>query len=287
MHIAVFLWGFTGVLGRAIQLSEFPLVCYRMLITSLILAVILFYKKQLVLLSKKEIKRFASIGFLIAIHWVAFYGSIKYANASIALICLSTSSIYTALLEPVFFKRKIKGTEIILSLIAFLGMYLIYKFEINFSMGITFGLVAAMLSALFTLMNKKSIGTYPAQLVAFYEISSGLILLICLYPIYNKIFPQLKYIPTLNDFGFLLILSYACTVIGQSLALSALKKISSFTAVLTVNLEPVYGIILAYLFYHESKDLSNGFYYGISLIALSVILHIALMAYKRKKSTFK
>jgi drug/metabolite transporter (DMT)-like permease len=284
MHIAVLLWGFTGVLGRAINLSEYPLVCYRMLLTTLILITILYFRKQWKILSWAEAKILFGIGCIIAIHWVAFYGSIKYANASIALICLSTAGIYTALLEPLIFKRKVQLSDIIFSLIAFAGMMLIYKVELHFNKGIWFGLIAAMLSAVFTLMNKKVINKYESQLVAAYEIGGGLILLILLFPLYNLVFVQTKFIPSTADFGYLIILAYFCTVLGQSLALSALKKLSPFTVILSVNLEPVYGIALAAYFYNENTELNPNTIWGILLIALSVLGHMAFMLWKKKRT---
>lgn len=281
MHLAVFLWGFTGVLGRAIQLSEYPLVWYRTLITAAILFLILIYRKEFIKVSRKELIRFMGIGAVIAIHWVAFYGSIKYSNASIALTCLATSGIFTAILEPIMRKVKFNYLELLVGLIAFVGMYFIYKFEVGYATGITLGILASLLSSFFTILNKKIIGGYPARTVAFYEIGAGFLFLTLLLPVYLYFFPQVSFTPSLPDWGWLFILSLVCTVWGQSLALSALKKISSFTAVLMVNLEPVYGIILAIIFYQENKEVGLGFYAGITLIALSVGIHSLVMLRKR------
>ena len=282
LHLAVFLWGFTGVLGRVIALDEYALVCYRMAITALILFGILYYKKQWRWIGWVECRRLVLIGCIIGIHWVAFYGSIKKANASIALICLSTASMYTAILEPIFTKRKLQIVELFTSSLAFLGMALIYKFESKFVLGITFGLIAAMLSAVFTMLNKKVVTNYNSQLMLFYEIGGGVGFVMLFFPIYNYFFPQHRIVPDALDIGWLLVLSYFCTVLAQNLALKSLQKLSTFTVVLSVNLEPVYGIALAFLFYKEGKDLSNGFYYGIALIALSVLLHTLWM--NKKKS---
>ena len=281
MHLAVFLWGFTGVLGRAIELSEYPLVWYRTLITSIIFLMILIFRKEFKKISRAELFRFMRIGSIIAIHWVAFYGSIKYANASIALTCLSTAGIFTALLEPIVLKVKFNYKELMVGFIAIIGMYCIYKFEIGYATGIILGIVASLLSSIFTIMNKKIIGDYPSRMVAFYEIGSGFLFLTLLLPLYLYYFPTVSFTPTSMDWWWLFVLSLCCTVWGQSLALSALKKLSSFTTVLMVNLEPVYGILLAILIYHENKDLGWGFYIGISLIAFSVALHTLMMMRKR------
>lgn len=283
MHLAVFLWGFTGVLGRAISLSEFPLVWYRTLITSIILIIILLYRRELSRISSKEIMRFAGIGSIIAIHWVFFYGAIKYANASIALTCLATAGIFTAILEPLFLRTKFNPKELITGVIALIGMYCIYRFEFMYAKGIILGIIAAILSAVFTILNKKIVRHYPARLVALYEIGSGSLLLTLLAPFYLLLWPQTLLIPTSMDLVWLFVLSLCCTVWGQSLALSALKKLSSFTTVLMVNLEPVYGIVLAMIFFKENRELGWGFYIGISLIALSVGVHTLWLAMAHKK----
>ena len=283
MHVAVFLWGFTGILGRAISLQEYPLVWYRTGITAIIFYFILHYRKEFVPISRSELLRFARIGSVISIHWVAFYGSIKYANASIALTCLATAGIFTAIIEPMVLKTKFSLKEMSIGFIALIGMYFIYHFEIRFAIGIGLGILASVLSSVFTIMNKKIVNDYPARMVAFYEIGSGFIFLSLLLPIYLYYFPQTRLMPTTSDFGYLFILSLCCTVWGQSLALSALKKLSSFTTILMVNLEPVYGIFLAILFYHENKDLGIGFYIGISLIACSVLLHTLGMSWKNSR----
>lgn len=284
MHVAVFLWGFTGVLGKAISLSEFPLVWYRTLLTSLIFLVILWYRKELKWVSAKELKRFCLIGSIIAIHWVAFYGSIKYANASIALVCLATAGIFTALLEPFFLKSKFNIKEMWIGMVALFGMYCIYHFEFRYATGILLGLIASLLSSVFTLMNKKIISDYPVRLVAFYEIGSGYLFLTLLLPFFIYYAPQVRFLPTNLDWLWLWVLSLCCTVWGQSLALSALKKLSPFTTVLMVNLEPVYGIILAILIFQENKELGIGFVLGIVLIFLSVAIHTFNMLQDRKKS---
>lgn len=283
MHLAVFLWGFTGVLGRAIELSEFPLVWYRTFITAIIFLGILLFRKEFVKISTKELIQFAKIGSIIALHWVAFYGSIKYANASIALTCLATAGIFTAMLEPLVLKTKFNPKELIIGFIALIGMYCIYRFEIKYAFGIILGILASIGSSIFTIMNKKIVNSYPSRMVAFYEIGSGFLLLSLLAPFYIHFSPTTNFIPTKMDLLWLGILSLCCTVWGQSLALSALKKLSSFTTVLIVNLEPVYGIVLAMFFYQENKDLGIGFYFGISLIAFSVGIHTLSMIFENKK----
>ncbi len=284
MHIAVFLWGFTGVLGKAISTGEYALVCYRILITIIIGAIILTLKKQWYLFNKKDLKLSLLVGAIIAIHWVFFYGSIKYAGPTIALVCLSTSGMFSSIIEPIFTKHKFNLLELFLGIIAFLGMAIIYKFEANLGLGIAFGVIAAFMSVVFTMMNKKLVSNHNPLLLLVNELSGGLIVLLLLAPLYYHYFPQINNVPHGLDWLWLLLLSGACTVGGQTLALQALKYLSPFTVVLSVNLEPVYGIVWAYLFFNDTKNLSHGFYYGILLIAVSVVLHIWMQLASRKKS---
>jgi drug/metabolite transporter (DMT)-like permease len=274
LHLAVILWGFTGVLGRAIELDAPVLVWYRMLLTALFMAGILFYRRQWVPVARADMKQLALVGGLMAIHWVAFYGSIKYSNASIALVCLSTASVFTSLLDPYVNKGKHDITELLLGLLALAGVYLIYNFQQLYALGILFGVIAAVLSSVFTVLNKRIAGRYPSRTMVFYEMSYGLVFLTLLMPLQLYYFPNSKVLPQNYDWLWLAVLSLCCTVWAQSLALNALKVVSSFTATLSVNLEPVYGILLAFFFYQENKELHWGFFAGMGLICLSVLLQM-------------
>ncbi|MCB0697339.1 MAG: DMT family transporter, partial [Chitinophagaceae bacterium] len=173
MHVAVLLWGFTAVLGRAIDLSSPVLVWYRMLMTAGFMSVILFYRKEWVPIPRGDKWRLIWIGCLIGIHWVAFYGSIKFANASVALVCLSTAGIFTSLLDPFVNKTKHSITELLLGLLAIAGVYLIYSFDRSFGLGVLFGIIAALLSSWFTVLNKKIAHKYPSRTMVFYEMTAG------------------------------------------------------------------------------------------------------------------
>lgn len=286
MHTAVLLWGFTGVLGVAIALDAPALVWYRTLMTALFVAVILLYRKEWVRVARKDMFTLISVGALMGLHWVAFYGAIKFANASIALVCLSTASVFTSLLDPLVNKGKYNMVELFLGLMALAGVYLIYQFQDMYGKGIAFGVVAAILSSVFTVLNKRVAHKYPARLMVFYEMTAGWVLvslLIILLIAFNLqswlIAPgqhagNSQLLPHGYDWLWLIILSLCCTVWAQSLALNALKHLSSFTVTLSVNLEPVYGILLAFIFYHENKNLTWGFYAGVGLILLSVALQM-------------
>ncbi len=287
MHLAVLLWGFTGVLGRAISLDAPVLVWYRMLFTALLMAGILTYRKQWVKVPRRDVISLLIVGCLMGLHWVAFYGAIKFANATVALVCLSTASVFTSLLDPFVNKGKYDPKEVLLGLLALAGVYLIYQFQQFYGLGILFGVIAAILSSVFTVLNKRVAHKYPARTMVFYEMTTGWLFITLLLPLQFIFFPATHFYPLSpsllgaewfhNDWLWLIILSLCCTVWSQSLALTALKKLSSFTVTLSVNLEPVYGMVLAFILYKENKDLDKGFYIGVGLILLSVLLQMFRM----------
>ncbi|QNA42909.1 DMT family transporter [Lacibacter sediminis] len=284
LHAAVFLAGFTGVLGRLIELNEGWLVWYRMLLSSLLLLLIFFIRKQSIRIERKYLLQCIGIGALIALHWVFFYGSIKYANVSIALVCFAATGSFTAFLEPLLHQRRLDLVEVLLGLLVLLGIYLIFHFDVHYKTGILLGVAAAFLSALFPIFNKRLIQHIPAANLTLYELGGGWLMLSLLLPLYLQFSPATKYIPTLNDWFWLLMLALFCTVLAFQLSVNALKKISPFTANLTYNLEPVYGILLAFLLYNENKDLGKGFYWGILLIVASVVIQ-TVRVWQAKKTT--
>ena len=283
LHVAVFLWGFTGVLGRLISLDAFLLVWYRMLITVASLLFLMFLRKELQRIPLQKMLQLFGIGALVAGHWITFYGSIKIANVSIALTCLSSAGFFTAFLEPLFFNRRINTVEILLGLLAIGGIYLIFHFDSHYRLGILVGIASALLSVLFSLMNKKVVTTVAPKTMMLYELSGGWIVLTLALPVFLRFFPPRAFVPGAEDWGWLLLLSWACTVLAMDLSLQALKKITAFTQNLTLNLEPVYGIILAFVVYHENKNLSAGFFAGFALIILAVVLQTVLVVYKTKR----
>ena len=274
LHIAVFLAGFTAVLGRLITLNEGLLVWYRLLITVLVLAVILYVKKEFKRIDAKDIFRMAGVGGIIAFHWVTFYGSIKYGNISVALVCLSAAGFFSALIEPIIFKKKIVMVEVLLGLLAIAGIYIIFDFHPKFKLGIAYGILAALGAAIFPMLNKQLIKEFSPRTLTFYELFGGFVILSLLLPFYLKFTPSSYFIPTVTDFVWLIILAVICTVLCFDLQLKALRKISAFTSNLMYNLEPLYGIILAFIFFGEGKSFHKEFYIGVALILLAIVLQM-------------
>jgi drug/metabolite transporter (DMT)-like permease len=274
LHIAVFLAGFTAVLGRLIKLNEGLLVWYRLLITVIVLAAILFFKKEFVKETPKNILRMAGVGAVIAFHWVTFYGAVKFGNISVALVCLSAAGFFSALLEPIILKRKIIISELLLGILAIIGIYIIFDFHPQYKIGIVYGILGALGAAIFPIFNKQLVKEFSPRTLTFYELGGGFLILTILLPFYLKVSPATYFIPTWADAGWLLILAVVCTVLCFDLQLKALQKISAFTCNLMYNLEPVYGIILAFVFFGEGKMFKNEFYLGVILIMLALFLQV-------------
>jgi drug/metabolite transporter (DMT)-like permease len=282
MNIAVFLWGFTGVLGRLISLDQTWLVWYRLMITAVSLWVMYFFMKMIRRLPWKQVLFIGFIGFVQALHWVFFYGSIKYSNITIGLTCLSTSALLAAFIEPIFLRKKFDPVEILLGLFAIAGIVVIYNTHVKFSVGIVLGLVAALLTVLVSVMNKKMVDQFEPQSITIYQLTGGFVGMSLLLPVYQHYFPEKHYMPLPLDWVWLVVMSWACTIFTFFLYIRSLKKISAFAMNLLLTLEPVYGIFLAFLIFHENNDLSNWFYLGFALIALAVVFQMTRLLMHRE-----
>ncbi len=284
LHIAVFLAGFTAILGKLIGLNEGVLVWYRMLLTVVTLAAILYFKKQLVQLPLKDAVAVFLVGAVIAIHWVTFYGSVKYGNVSIAVVCISGSGFFTAFFDPLINRRRVSFIEIFLGFVAIIGIYIIFDFHPQYKLGIIFGIISAIGSSLFPVFNKRLLIKHNPETLTVYEMAGGFLVLTFIIPFYLQAFPAGYYLPSAYDWLWLLLLSWVCTVYCFGLQLNALKTLSPFTCNLAYNLEPVYGIILAFILFRENKDLNYQFYLGVGLIILAVALQTARVWYGRSRA---
>ena len=274
LHLAVFLWGFTAILGELIQLSAVVLVWWRVLLTSISLMFIIRTGKLLRELPRKNIVQFALAGVLTGLHWLTFYGAIKLANASLALLCMATWAFFKALIEPFFLKQKIKWCEIFLGFLIIPGMVMVVEnVDLSMHLGIWVGLVSSLLAALFSILNKKWIDDADPLSITFIEMSSAWLFLCLALPIFFHMEPGAALLPSGRDFLLLIVLSLLCTTFTWVLALRSLKHMSAFAATLTVNMEPVYGILLAILILKEHRELPSGFYWGVALILVVVFFY--------------
>jgi len=283
LHFIVFIWGFTAVLGALITIEALPLVWYRMLMASGLILIYIKIKGFKLRLSKKTLAGFFIAGLVIALHWLCFFGAIKVGNVSITLAILSTGAFFASLLEPLFYKRKIIGYEVFFGLIVIAGLYVIFKVETEYVLGIVLALCAAFLGALFSVINGQFALKYKASVISFYELFFGM-LCITVYLLFSGSFTTEFFKVSWNDWMYLFILASACTAYAFIASVHVMKWISPYTVMLTINMEPVYGIILALWILGDSENMSPQFYYGALIILITVIANgIIKNIQKRKK----
>ncbi|QOW11753.1 DMT family transporter [Kaistella flava (ex Peng et al. 2021)] len=281
LHIIVFLWGFTAILGKLITANAQILTFYRMLFAALFLFIFIrFFKKESIKISKKLFIQLSLIGGFMAFHWLCFFYAIKVSNVSIALSCLSLSTLFASILEPIIFKRKIDISEVVMGVVIVICMGLIFKTEFQYKEGIFYGILTALFGTVFSVFNGKIFGKTSSGNIIFYEIFSGFLILTAFFLLTGQIF-QLNEIST-HDLTLVIILASVFTAFPMLESVNLMKYISPFTLILTVNLEPVYGIILAFFIFGESEQMSPIFY-GASLIMISAIIVNGVL--KSRKNT--
>lgn len=281
LHVLVFIWGFTAILGALIKVDAIPLVWYRMLLATIFVFIyFIVYKKSLKVNTKALLKFFIG-GVLIALHWVFFFSAIKVSNVSVALVSMSTGALFTSLIEPFFFKRKLIPLELVFGLIIVAGLYLIFNVESQYTLGIAYALIAAFLSALFTVLNGLYIKKHDAGVISFYQLFFGVVF-ITIYILFTTGFTAEIFTLTSSDVLYLFILSSICTAYAFIVSIKIMKHLTPYTVMLTINLEPVYAIILALLIFGDKEKMSTPFYFGALIILVTIIANGIL---KNKKKT--
>jgi len=267
----VVILGFTGILGKLITLETIYLVWYRMGFAFLALAFFLFLKKNLFSVSKRNFIGILGVGFLVTVHWLCFFESIKVSTVSIAVVCLSTSSLFSALIEPIFFKRKLLVYEVIMGVGVVLALAFVMGTETRYFLGYVYGILSALLGTLFTLFNAKYIKKVNAAQITMIEMLAGVILISCLF-IVNKDFTVFTSTLYMTDLYYLIILSVVCTAIVFVWMTEVMRHISPYSLIMAINLEPIYSIILALLIFGDNELMSSSFYIGSSIIIGIVFL---------------
>lgn len=276
LHLTVIVWGFTGILGNLITISATHLVWYRVLIAFASLFVYFKATGRPLRLSGVELRNFLLTGALVGGHWVLFFESIKVSTVSVTLVCLSSVTLFTALLEPLFYKRRISKMELITGLFVILGIYLIFKFETQYLKGIILGLLCAVMASLFSIANSKLVKKSDATLISFYEMV-GAWVWISLFMFLTGGFNSGMQLQS-NDLIYLLLLGTVCTAGAYVAAVMVMKDISPFRVALASNLEPIYGILFAWIIFGEEEVMSLGFYIGAIIILLAVFSYPVLRA---------
>ncbi|MFD0861240.1 DMT family transporter [Sungkyunkwania multivorans] len=284
LHFIVFIWGFTAVLGALITIDAIPLVWYRMLMASGFIFIFIYIRKIPLKIPKRVLFGFLFAGLLIALHWLTFFKAIKVSNVSITLAMMSTGAFFTAIMEPFFYKRKVIWYELFFGLVVIFGLLIIFNIEADHTLGIIYGLISAFLSAVFSIINGKFAKEHNASVISFYELLGGMGF-ISIYLALNGDFSiDLFKLPAM-DWVWLVMLASVCTAYAFIASVAVMKYLSPYTVMLTINLEPVYGILLAFVVFGEKEQMSHEFYLGAVIILLTVIANGIVKNSKRLKST--
>ena len=281
LHVIVFIWGFTAVLGALISLDALPLVWYRMVLAVGFILLYVWYKKMPLQIPTKILLQLLFAGVVIALHWFTFFRAIKVSNVSVTLACLSTGAFFTSFLEPILFGRKVIWYEVFFGVIVIIGLSIIFHVESQYLEGILLGLSSAFLSALFSVYNSKFAKVYDPTLISFYELTGGVVFFSLLLLGTNSFSSSFFQIST-SDWIYLAILSSLCTAYAFIASVKVMRFLSPYTVMLTINLEPIYGIILAVLVFQEKEKMNPQFYLGALIILVTVIANGIVKYYRTK-----
>lgn len=275
LHLIVFIWGFTGILGALITIPSQNLVWYRMAIAILFIFLYVFTTGANLKTNPITGTKFLATGIIISLHWIFFFEAIKVANISVTLACLSSATLFTAILEPIIQKQKIVLYEILLGIAVIIGLLIIFKFETQYQRGIFYTLFSSLMASLFTVINGNYAKKHSPGKIAFYEMSGGFIAISIYLLLTSNINMSLLMI-SMHDIAYLLFLGTICTAFALIASINVMKELSPFTVTMTTNLEPVYGIIMAYIFFDQKEKMSTEFYFGTIVILGSVFTNAYL-----------
>ncbi|NDP28394.1 MAG: DMT family transporter [Flavobacterium sp.] len=282
LHLIVFIWGFTAVLGALITIHADALVWYRMLIAAVFLFLFILFKKESFRIPVREFAKLIFVGLLIAVHWIFFFEAIHISNVSITLAVFSLGAFLASILEPIFYGRKVLWYEVFFGLIIIVALAMILQVEMHYFAGMMYALASIIIGVLFTLMNGKLIEKHEPSVITFYEFLAG-VFFITIYFLFTNKFTVDFFILTTNDWVYLLILSSVCTAYAFTASVKVMRVLSPYTVMLTTSLEPVYGIVLAYFIIGGKEKMSIEFYIGAILIIITVILNGILKHYLSNK----
>lgn len=287
LHFIVFIWGFTAILGKLISIPSIELVFYRTGIAALIIFVLISFNKNKAFLKFSESPKLLLTGAIVAAHWILFFLSARVSTVSVCLAGMATVTLFTAFLEPLFFKRKVSKLEIFSGLVVILGLYLIFRFEFNHALGLGLALLSALLAAIFSIINAKYAKRHDPYVITYYEmLGAALSITVFFIPYHflNWSTDGIQLIPNGMDIIYLLILSGVCTVYAFSVSVEIMKRLTPFTVNLAVNMEPIYGILLALVIFGEDEKMSGGFYAGALLILLTILMNPVLRRLQKRRT---
>ena len=285
LHLVVLIWGFTAVLGLLISIPSVEIVFYRTLFAAISLYLLLYFSNQPIRLAPKPTLYIIATGCLIGAHWILFFGAARVATASVCLAGMATSSLWTSLIEPFFYSKKIKFYEVALGVVVIVGLYIIFRFEFDHALGLAMAIASAILASFFTVINSKFTKHHYHYTITLYEMVGAFLFTLLFLPFYTSFISEgiVQWLPTLLDGVYLLILVLLCTVYAYSASVQLMKYVSAFAVNLTNNMEPVYGILLALIILGDDEQMTPGFYLGTSIILISVLAYPLIRRYYRKK----
>lgn len=279
LHFLVLIWGFTAIVGLMVTISPIALVFYRTLFAALGLGAIIFFKKKNFKADRRDMIRMLAVGFVLSAHWMLFFASARVSTASVCLAGMATTSLWTSLIEPLVNKKSVRPLEVALGILAFAGLYVVFRFEFDHALGLMLALASALLAATFTVANSRLVQRIDAYTITFYEMIGATffsLLFVGIFEFQGWAGKQ-SFIPIGKDWIWILFLAFICTVYASTMATQLMKQFSAFLINLTINLEPVYGIALAFFFFGEKERMTTEFYLGTLLILLAVLLYPLLI----------
>ncbi|MDH5397573.1 MAG: DMT family transporter [Cyclobacteriaceae bacterium] len=285
LHFLVLIWGFTAILGKLISIPSVEIVFYRTLLSAIGLGLLLVWKRHRFGLRWQENLRILGIGALIGVHWVLFFASAKVSNVSVCLVGMATTSLWTSMVEPLFNRRRLRKHELFLGSAVLVGLYIVFRAELSdqYILGLLLAVVSALLAALFSVLNAKITSQYNHHFITFWEMVGAFLIVVVFMPIYGLFFTGgvIQLIPQSIDWFYLILLAWGCTVFPWSAMIEMLRRMTAFAVNMTINLEPVYGIALAFIIFGESEKMNLGFYLGTAIILAAVFIY---PVYSRRKA---
>lgn len=282
LHFIVFLWGFTAILGKLITIPAVEMVFYRAILACLGMGIVIYFTAGKFKLPASDIVKLLAVGFILAVHWIAFFGSGRVSNVSVSLVGFATNSLWAAVLEPLFNRTRIKKTEVLLGMMVIIGLYVIFSFDFQYKLGLLLGIAAGFTSAFFSVFNAKFVQRIPAFTITFYEMMGAFLSIGLFFPLYQYTLAenhQLQLVPTWSDWIYIATLAIVCSVYAYTAAVELMKRISVFMLQLTLNLEPLYGIVMAVLIFKDKEKMNLNFYIGTMIIVSAVVIYPMLKKY--------
>jgi drug/metabolite transporter (DMT)-like permease len=284
LHFIVLIWGFTAILGLLISLPSLELVFYRTLIATVGVALVIRYRKESLRMAPRELLKIAGVGGLIGLHWIFFFWSAKVSTASVCLAGMATTSLWTAFVDPLINRTKVKPYEVALGVLVISGLLVIFQFEDGYWLGLTMALVSALLGAFFSVLNGQLTRRHSPYQITFYEMGAASLVALLFLPIYSYLDGSaIQWTWKGLDWLWLLILGGICTVYAFSVSVELMKRLPVFSINLTINLEPVYGILLAVAIFGEKEKMTDQFYYGTAIILVSVLIYPTVNYWNKKR----